>query len=195
MNFLAHLYLSGEDPGVITGNFMGDSVKGRDLQHLQPSVALGVRLHRAIDHFTDTHPLTGTARERLRTHSGRYAGVALDMIYDHLLASSWPEWHAEPLPRYAQRMYHLLQQHSHLMPPRTRQMLPYVVAGDWLGSYAREEGLARALDGLSRRAREADRLKGAEQVLRTHRLAFEDEFRVFLPALIQHIQPMLHAPA
>jgi acyl carrier protein phosphodiesterase len=187
MNFLGHLYLSGDHPLVITGNFMADAVKGRDMSGLHPLVAEGVRLHRRIDAFTDSPRPAHPGRIALVEHAGRYAPVVLDMFFDHLLASEWSRWHPEPLPAFAGRMYALLQEHSHLMPERTRAMLPYMVAGDWLSSYARIEGLGRALDGLSRRVAGGARMEGAEQVLVRERKAFEDEFEVFLPALKGHL--------
>jgi acyl carrier protein phosphodiesterase len=183
MNFLGHLYLSGNEPLVIVGNFMADAVKGRDLSRFPEEVQRGIRLHRAIDTLTDAHPLQRVGRDRLRPHAGRYAGVVMDLFYDHLLASGWAHWHPEPLDRFAQRMYALLQEHHHLLPERTRTMLPYMVSGDWLTSYAQVEGLGRALHGLSRRVPEGTVMQGAERVLQEHRNTYREEFQRFLPEL------------
>lgn len=183
MNFLGHLYLSGTKPLVIVGNFMADAVKGRDLSRFPPELEQGIRLHRAIDHFTDNHPLQQAGRERLRAHAGRYAGVVMDLFYDHLLASDWHRWHSEPLPDYARRMYALLDQHQALLPPRTQGMLPYMVQGDWLTSYAYMHGLARALNGLAQRVPEGHVMQGAEQVLLEHQEEYRAEFERFLPDL------------
>ncbi|MBK7946372.1 MAG: DUF479 domain-containing protein [Flavobacteriales bacterium] len=114
-------------------------------------------------------------REALRVHAGRYAPVVMDLFFDHLLARDWSRWHGEPLPSFAARMYDLLQVHEHLMPDRTRQMLPFMVSGDWLNSYASLEGLGRALGGLSRRvAAGADMAERNRCSLRTP-LEFSDE--------------------
>lgn len=188
MNFLGHLFLSGDEPLVIVGNFMADAVKGRDLSRFPADVERGIRLHRAIDDLTDKHPLQREGRERLRSYSGRYSGVVMDLFYDHLLASNWDRWHTEPLPIFAQRMYGLLQTHHHLLPARTQGMLPYMVSGDWLSSYARVEGLARALHGLSRRVPEGHVMSGAEQVLLDHYARFGEEFERFLPELRSALQ-------
>jgi acyl carrier protein phosphodiesterase len=188
MNFLGHLYLSGDDPEVIVGNFMADAVKGRDLGRFTPGLEQGIRLHRAIDVFTDEHPLTRSGRERLREHAGKYAGVALDVFYDHILAISWAELHPEPLPLFVERMYTVLQQHAAWMPERTRGMLPYMVQGDWLGSYARVEGIGRALAGLSRRVPAGSALFGAEAVLERHLDAYRAEGLAFLREVEQHVQ-------
>ncbi len=191
MNFLGHLFLSGEKPLVTVGNFMADAVKGRDLSRFHPEVAKGIRLHRAIDSFTDQHPLFVTGRKRARIHAGRYAGVVMDMFYDHLLAVQWEQWHPEQLANYAQRMYALLHTHRDLLPERTRLMLTYMVHGDWLTSYATLEGLASALAGLSRRARDGDNMLGAERILAENLDAYAIEFKTFLPQVRNHIAALL----
>ncbi len=188
MNFLGHLYLSGEDPLVIVGNFMADAVKGRDLSRYEEGLQQGIRLHRAIDVFTDQHPITLVGRERLRATTGKYAGVALDLFYDHVLASNWAQLHPEPLPDFTARMYALLQAHAHHMPERTRGMLPYMVRYDWLNSYARMDGIGRALEGLSRRAPAGEALAGAEKVLARYYTDYQQEGLAFLRQMEQHVR-------
>ena len=187
MNFLGHLYLSGDDPMVTVGNFMADGVKGRDLSMYPAPIQEGIRRHRAIDSFTDTHPITAQGRERLYAHAGKYAGVVLDIFYDHLLADEWPHFHDEPLPRFAQRMYGLLSMYRERMPLRTQRMLPHMIQGDWLTAYAHIEGIGRSLDGLSRRVPGGHVMRGAEQVLLREHDAFREEFHHFLPEIRQLI--------
>lgn len=188
MNFLGHLYLSGSDPEVIVGNFMGDAVKGRDLSQYGPGIERGLRLHRAIDSFTDTHPMVRQGRERVHAHAGRYASVVMDLFYDHVLAIHWSEYHAEPLRSFARRMYVLLEANEQRMPERTRQMLPFLIRYDWLSSYATLEGVGRALDGLSRRVPQGESMRGAERVLGLHLEAYRLEFARFLPEVEAHTQ-------
>jgi len=187
MNFLGHLFLSGNDPLVITGNFMADAVKGRDLSRFAPGLQHGIRLHRRIDTFTDAHRAEHPGRTALRAHAGHYAPVVLDLFFDHLLARQWERWHQEPLERFTARMYELLQANAALMPERTQRMLPYLVSGDWLTSYAGIDGLAEALHGMSARAVNGTRMNGAERVLLDHRAHFEQEFGPFLRRIIAHV--------
>lgn len=187
MNFLGHLLVSGNDPLVIVGNFMADAVKGRDLSHWPTGLRKGIRMHRRIDDFTDNHPLTLEGRKRLWPHSGHYAGVVLDLFYDHVIASNWDRLSDEPLDLFTSRMYDLLQTHRKLMPERTRFMLTYMVRDDWLGSYSRIDGVARALRGLASRVRGGEALLGAEEVLRSHRADFVAECLLFLPQLEAHL--------
>jgi acyl carrier protein phosphodiesterase len=186
MNFLGHLFLSGHDDLVTVGNFMADAVKGRDLSRFPQGLEKGIRLHRAIDTFTDTHPIQQQGRERAHAYAGRYASVVMDLFYDHILAAHWGEFHPEPLPVFAQRMYRLLERNLEAMPERTQHMVPYMIAGDWLSSYATLEGIGRALDGLSRRVPEGAAMRGAEAVLKEHLITYTGEFRQFLPAIVEH---------
>lgn len=180
MNFLGHLYLSGDDPLVITGNFMADAIKGGDLSRFPVDLQRGIRLHRAIDHYTDQHPLARAGRERARTHAGRYAPVVMDLFYDHLLAAHWSALHPEPLERFTARMYAVLKAHATWMEGRPARMLPHLMADDWLGAYAQRDGLAHALRGMARRAPEGQAMVGAEQVLWQHYDAYRAEFIGFL---------------
>lgn len=185
MNFLGHLVVSGNDPLVITGNFMADAVKGRDLSSHPDGIQRGIRLHRRIDTYTDQHPITLRGRERLRTHCGKFAGVALDIFYDHCIARTWTG--EESLHAFCHRSYSTLQHHEHLMPERTRRMLPYMIAGDWLGSYASIDGIAAALDGLARRVPHGHVLVGAERVLAAHLSEYVGECSAFLRDLRTHL--------
>mgnify|MGYP000896388831 FL=1 len=185
MNFLGHLLVSGDDPLIITGNFMADAVKGRDLSAHPEGIQRGIRLHRRIDTFTDQHAITLQGRERLRAHCGKFAGVALDIFYDHCIASTWSG--DESLPDFAARLYALLEAHAHLMPERTRRMLPYMVRGNWLAGYASLDGIAQALDGLARRVPNGAALIGAEKVLAAHRDAYVGECSAFLRDLRTHL--------
>lgn len=186
MNFLGHLFLSGTDPEVIVGNFMGDAVKGRDLSRFPTGIERGLRLHRAIDSFTDGHPIQQQGRERAHGHAGRYASVVMDLFYDHVLAVHWEEFHPEPLQRFSARMYELLLRNEARMPERTRRMLPYMVQGDWLTSYATLEGIGRALEGLSHRVPEGGPMRGAERILQEHLNLYTEEFKGFLPEIQAH---------
>ncbi len=181
MNFLGHLFLSGDRPLVIVGNFMGDGVKGRDLSRFDPELEAGIRLHRAIDHFTDQHSATREAKALIRPYAGRYSGVVADIFYDHFLAAQWHDLHDEPLDRFVERIYGLLGSYRNRMPDRIERMVPYMVEGDWLGNYARVEGVARALMGLSRRAMNGHVMQGAEAALLEHYEILNAGFHRFLP--------------
>ncbi len=182
MNFLAHLSLSGNHPGIMVGNFIGDFVKGRNIyQRYEHALAAGVELHRALDDFTDRHPAVKASRLRLRNDYHHYSGVLVDIFYDHFLARQWHEYHTEFLPDFAERVYRLMEKHNSLLPQRVQYMLTFMMRDNWLVNYARLEGIDRALKGLARRTRHVSHMEKAVHDLQEQYRAFNNEFNTFFP--------------
>lgn len=192
MNYLAHLYLSGDDTALLLGNFMADHLKGPERHQLQPpGVQKGIALHRHIDHFTDTHPVVEQSKARVRSQFGKYAPVIVDVFYDHFLATDWQKYHPEPLPKFTHKTYALLQAHEQQLPQGARHMLPYMIRHDWLNGYALMPGLQRVMEGMSRRSRFDSGMEKAPAFLQLHYQAFGEEFNAFFPALQQSVQKFL----
>ncbi len=192
MNFLAHLLLSGSPAAtpdyadIVVGNFAAEAVRGRAglLAYPEP-VQRGIRLHRFIDSFTDTHPVVRRTTARLREAGlGKWAGVVADMGYDHLLARNFAHHHPEEsLPDFAQRQYALLHARRHELPERLRHMLHYMRRDNWLSGYAHPQGLRRALLGLSRRAPAGAVMATGAAAFMAELEAYEADFREFWPEL------------
>lgn len=152
MNYLAHALLSGEDDELLFGNFIGDFVKGSQWMNLPPRIGCGVLLHRFIDDFTDNHPLSEEGRLLLRSRCGKYAGVALDLIYDHILAANWHKYHPDTsLLVFSEQTYTRLDKHADLLPERADRMFRAMRWHNWLYGYREVEGLTRSLSGLQQR--------------------------------------------
>ncbi len=188
MNFLAHLYLSDATPASAVGNLMPDLVRGRLPSGLPAEVAAGVARHRAVDAFTDTHPVFLTSRARLREPCGLFSGVLADLFYDHALASCWTRHHDEPLGAFVAERYALLQAGRELMPPRMATVVDRMIGQDWLNSYAQVEGVAARMTQMAQRfelrfGRTFD-VRRAVEVLEARRERFFAEFDVFFPELI-----------
>lgn len=184
MNFLAHLYLSADDPKIMVGNFIGDFVKGRHAKdQFEPGIRRGIDLHRAIDEFTDSHEVVQQSKKRLRPKYRHYSGVIVDVFYDHYLARNWSYFHGQGLPDFAERSYDLLEQHAAVLPNDVKFMLPYMVRGNWLVNYARVEGIHRALSGMAQRTPYESKMDEASADLETHYDAFSAEFQKFFPEL------------
>lgn len=112
MNYLAHLALSHDNSGVMLGNFIGDYVKGSNYSRYSPKVRTGILLHRKIDDFTDNHPIVKESSLLLKDAYGRYAGVIVDMFYDHFLASDWDKYHPnQPLGKFVSRVHQIGRAH------------------------------------------------------------------------------------
>ena len=184
MNFLAHVYLSGSNQEIMLGNFIGDFVKGRDLSGTFGSaIANGIQLHRAIDEFTDHHPVVKQSKNRLRPTYRHYSGVIVDIFYDHFLAANWRKYSGEPLEQYANRVYQIVLGHSYIVPERVNQLLPHMMRGNWLVNYAHLDSIQRVLSGMARRATFESKMELATDDLRIHYPAFKSEFDAFFPEL------------
>ena len=187
MNFLAHVYLSGNDREIIVGNFIGDFVKGKNvLEQYAPGIAKGIELHRSIDDFTDNHPVVTQSKKRLYEKYHHYAAVIVDMYYDHLLAHHWSDFHDEPLRVYTLNIYKVLMDHHDILPDEVRRMLMYMMRDNWLFGYAKLEGIHRALSGMSRRTKFQSHMEEAIVDLEQHYDAFKGDFFTFFPDLKAH---------
>ena len=184
MNFLAHAYLSGDDKKILVGNFIGDFVKGRQaLNQFERRIIKGVELHRAIDEFTDNHPVVHQSKDRLRAAYRHYAGVIVDVFYDHYLATHWSEYHWQTLEAFAANTYSTTESFSPVLPRAFNQMLPYMIRGNWLVNYRDISGVHRALSGMAQRSPYNSKMERASIDLRNHYDDFRLEFEIFFPQL------------
>ncbi|MBA4145302.1 MAG: DUF479 domain-containing protein [Azospira oryzae] len=184
MNFLAHLYLSGADPKVKIGNFIGDFVKGRNLsEQFEAGIVKGIALHREIDAFTDRHPVVRESKIRLRPKYRHYSPVIIDVFYDHFLAANWANYSDQLLADFARDSYNTLEKYQALLPDQVNQMLPYMIKGNWLVGYSQVEGIHRALSGMARRTPYESKMEEATADLQLYYSEFQDEFDRFFPEL------------
>jgi len=163
VNFLAHALLAGDDPALIVGGVVGDWIKGGLPGALPDDLARGVALHRAIDSHAETHPAFKQSRARVSAERRRYAGVLVDIFYDHLLARHWAALHHQPLEVYCADVYRLIEERLHDLPDTSHVALRMMAREDWLASYANIDGIADVLARMSRRARQPNPLLSGEQ--------------------------------
>lgn len=185
MNFLAHLYLSGDDNEIITGNFIADHVKGKAIEKYSPGIQTGIYLHREIDAFTDAHPQWIRSKNRLAPTYRKYAGVITDMFYDHFLSSEWDNYSTESIDVFTSRMFRIIMKRYLILPPKTRRMLPFMAKDNWLKAYGSFEGIERALKGMERRTPFHSGMGEAVADLKKDYIAYQNEFRTFFPELIR----------
>jgi acyl carrier protein phosphodiesterase len=192
MNFLAHLYLSGNDDEIMVGNFIGDFVKGRNLSdRFSPGIVKGIELHRAIDAFTDTHQTVSQSKDKLREKYRHYSAVIVDVYYDHFLARHWTSFHDVSLEAYTRNAYSTIKKYDAILPEEVRHMLVYMSRDNWLMGYASIEGIHRALSGMARRTSFRSKMEEAVEDLEFHYEAFEKEFLQFFPELKAHADDFL----
>ena len=194
MNFLAHLHLSGNNEKILIGNFIADFVKGKAaLANYDAEIAVGIHLHRAIDSFTDNHPIVKQSKSRLTPKYRHYSGVIVDMFYDHFLASQWSDFHPIPLADYSQSIYNMLNRNTSLLPEEAKRMLPFMTTHDWLVGYSTEAGLHRALSGMARRTPYESKMEDSVRDLVLCYDSYQTEFTTFFPELKKYSAEWLDA--
>ena len=188
MNYLAHLYLSDSDPESLVGSLMGDFVKGRIGEEFEPSLRKGILLHRRIDTFTDSHPLIRQSKARISPEFRRYAGILVDIFFDHFLATQWSRWSDTPLDEFASAVYNILGARQETFPERMQRSMRYLVSNRLLQSYREIEGVHQALRGIETRLKRPSRLGDSSGELEDNYRAFRSDFDHFFPLLIEFVR-------
>lgn len=188
MNYLAHVYLADRTGSSLTGNLMGDFVRGRLRGEFPPAIEGGLQLHRWVDTFTDSHPLPRASRRRFPPPFRRYAGILVDLFYDHCLAREWADYHSEPLEDFTARVYASLARDEAWLVEPLRSTHERMRRHDLLASYTTLSGVETALGHLSRRLSRANPLAGGLQPLKTHYDGLATDFHAFMPDLVAFAQ-------
>lgn len=184
MNYLAHIYLARHSHDAMLGALLGDFVKMDGAQQYQTEIAREIFLHRKIDSYTDQHTITQQARSLFASPRRRYAGIALDIFYDHLLALHWQKYTEQNLQIFIQDFYRELLTRSSLFPDNLAYAAPRMVAQDWLGSYSEFDGVKLAIDRVSTRlSRNGHLLRETIIDLHQNYDALSQGFLVFFPEL------------
>ena len=186
MNFLAHIYLSGDNELIKIGNFMADGIRGQQYTNFPIEVQKGVLLHRAIDTFTDANTTYRKSKHRLHEKYGHYSGVIMDIIYDHFLAKNWNNYSNEDLDDYSNNFYESLKHNYHILTDKTKNMMPYMIARNWLKSYATIAGLEMILFQMDHRTKNRANMQEAIVELQEFYSNFEEEFTSFFIELQEH---------
>ena len=191
MNFLAHIYLSGENNHIKIGNFMADGIHGKNFDEFPPDVQKGIRLHREIDTFTDFHPIFRQSKHRLHECYGHYSGVIMDIFYDHFLAKNFSNYSKEPLADFAQDFYKLLDENVSILTPRFKMILPILKEENWLFLYATIPGITHILYNMDRRTRLKSNMQYSVEELVLYYSEFEFEFSVFFAEMEEFVRKKL----
>jgi acyl carrier protein phosphodiesterase len=191
MNFLAHLYLSGNDEEIIVGNFIADHVKGKTFNNFKDEIKRGIHLHRAIDAFTDSHPIFIQSKNRLSPNYRKYAGVITDMFYDHFLSAYWKDYSTEKIESFTSRMYRIVMKRFFILPMKTQRILPFMAKDNWLKAYGTTEGLSRALNGMAKRTPFESGMENAISDLIKDYDLYKLEFESFFPQVVAYSEEWL----
>ncbi|MFO7655835.1 MAG: ACP phosphodiesterase [Bacteroidales bacterium] len=187
MNYLAHLFLSGNDEEVIIGNFIGDYVKGHNFNNYSENIKKGILMHRNIDMFTDTNRIARASKSRFASVYGKYAGIIIDILYDHYLALKWNLYSGANLEQFVDEIHAILMRSFKILPEEVQSFIPSFINNNWLNTYKSIEGIEIVLDKMSKRTSLPDKTKNAIKIFREEYDFIEEEFLAFFPTLMDFV--------
>jgi len=188
MNYLAHLYLSGESDEIMLGNFIADFVKGNKHKKYPEKVSLGIQIHRGIDTFTDQHPDVKIFNQILYPGYGRYSGIVTDVFMDHFLAANWPDYSIYTLRQFSKHTHAVFLSNFMMLPLKVKQFLPFLIQHKRFESYARRETMFDVLEIMSRRSSLPANSDWAMKILNKEYEQMEFLFRNFFPQIISFVE-------
>lgn len=187
MNFLAHFHLAQPTDGSRVGALLGDFVRGTPeslRNQLPPEVVDGIILHRAIDRFTDSHEIFLRIKKLLSRPRRRFAGIIIDIYFDHFLAQLWSDFSKVPLQNFTAEIYDTLGRRADWLGPEVSEITRRMQDENWLGTYGTIPGLALTFRKVSQRRTFLTPLIGAEEDLTNHYQSFTTAFRSFYPEVM-----------
>ena len=187
MNYLAHLYLSSESPEALVGAMLGDFVKGSMKNSYPTIIRRGIELHRSIDSFTDAHAIVRDSKRLFGAERRRFAGILLDIFFDHFLAKNWTHYSSIELSNFTTQAYQGLQLKAEWLTPDLAKVIPMMSREDWLGNYQRIDWVEFTLTRLAKRVRRGEMIATGIDELRENYEAFEISFAKFFPELIAFV--------
>ncbi len=191
MNFLAHLYLSGNNQKIAIGNFIADAVRKKQWPQFDKEIVNGIVLHHKIDAFTDAHPLVLETKKRLRPTQGKYSPVVADILYDHFLSQHFSRYSEISIQTFAKNTYTFLLKNNAILPAAIQRMLPYMIEFNWLVAYGQKEGLQQVFNGMSRRAKFKNNMANSVNDLFKNYTLYQKEFEVFFAELQKYVHTQL----
>ena len=171
---------------------MADGIHGNRYLDYPGELRKGIMLHRYIDTFTDAHPIYRKSKHRLHEKYGHYSGVIMDIVYDHFLAKNWSKYSNESLEVYADSFYKLLKDNYNILTERTHKIIPYMINGNWLLSYASLEGLEMILFQMNYRTKHQTNMQEAVEEVKQFYIEFEKEFTLFFEELKKYCEDKIN---
>lgn len=187
MNFLAHIFLSKDITPIQIGNFIADSVRGKQYKDYPKDIQQGILLHRHIDTFTDAHPIWRQSKKRIVPVYNHYSAVIIDMYYDYFLAKNWPLFCETPLGEYSHNFYTTLEDNFEYLPEKVQHFYPIMVRENWLVKYQTIEGLGYILAQMDRRTKGISKMSLATKELELYHQELEQEFFTFFRLLQEEV--------
>jgi len=189
MNYLAHSFLSGNESGLIVGNFIADHLQGNHFENIPDPIVEGIKMHRSIDTFTDSHPLFKESKRLFYKDFEKYSGILVDIYFDHVLASSFTEFSKNNLQEHCDRVYRIYSNHNEHLPKGSKRFLSYVLSNNTYYAYSEIEGIETVLKHLSYRIRHGIALNDSISVFKENEKTLRENFSFFMKDAIQQFNP------
>jgi acyl carrier protein phosphodiesterase len=191
MNYLAHLYLSEDSEESILGSIIADFVKGPLVDQYPPAILNAINTHRKVDHFTDTHEIVLKCRKLFSPARRRFAGIIIDVVFDHFLAKNWSSYSRLELDTFIKKSYSILKRYRRLLPGDLKFAVPRMIEEDWLGSYRYLDTIGITLDRISKRIERRfirrNNLRGAIEEVKVNYDVLRGNFESFFPELVSYV--------
>ncbi|OWY66529.1 ACP phosphodiesterase [cyanobacterium TDX16] len=189
MNYLAHLFLADDRPESIIGNLLGDFLQGISKDRYSIAIQQGIELHRKVDAYTDSHLIVKEAKQLVSASRRKFAGILLDVFYDHFLARYWQNYSSVTLDEFSQKVYVILSQNQSILPDRLKRALPQMIQQDWLNKYQYISGIEVTLNRMAHRvSRQGEILASGIEELTAHYQELDRSFQSFFPELIGYVK-------
>ena len=182
MNFLAHSYLSFSEEQLV-GNMIADFVKNRDVARLPESIQKGIKLHRAIDTFTDAHPLIHEAKAPFRPLVRLYSGAFVDVAFDYFLANDTTENSQREWQEHTQRVYAVLRRYEEFLPEVFKKVLDKMQQDDWLYNYRNEWGIEYSFRNVVNKAQFLDKTTNVFPAFLANKDFLREKYEIFFPEI------------
>ena len=186
LNHLAHALLAGTDSDMLLGGMLGDFWRGAPDPSWRVGVTRGVILHRKIDVYTDRHEAVVAARNRFEAPYRRYAGILLDVYFDHVLARDALRESSDAMMSLSMRMLDLLDANRDWLPDDLNRFARYFRLAGLFASYAERATIENVLTGIGRRLKRDNPLATAGAILWENQTALDASFARFFPDLVRY---------
>ena len=187
MNYLAHTFLSADNPYEMMGNIWGDLLRPKDYPTLHPDLLEGIKRHRIIDAYTDQHVAVNVIISLLRPFQGKYTPVVADVLMDYMLSKYWHRFNPMTIEAFCEEKYRMVTDHLYLIPERLHTRMNRMISHRWLESCKNRERMEETLKMLSRRASFENHIPDAMRPYDLHESIMDEKFLLFFGELQQHI--------
>ena len=194
MNYLAHVFLSGDNEEIAVGNFIGDYIKGENFKKYSESVKKGILLHRDIDLYTDRNKTVKKSKSLLKKKFGKYSGIIVDIFYDHFLTKNWHKFSSQSLKDFTQSFHNILNKYFEILPEEVKKFVPSFIDNNWIKTYESVEGMEIVLKRMSQVTTLPDETDYAINVLRNNYNEIEDDFLNYFPELTRYVSKKFNIP-